>query len=92
MLLAALTALFLSIGYSIGGRGGLVFAAFVALIMNFASYWWSYKIVLRTYGAREVTADQAPELFAIVPDDGDDLGYPCRVVWRSGNRMGIKFE
>jgi len=33
-----------------------------------------------------------PELFAIVPDDGDDLGYPCRVVWRSGNRMGIKFE
>jgi hypothetical protein len=33
-----------------------------------------------------------PELFAIVPDDGDDLGYPCRVVWRSGNRLGIKFE
>jgi len=33
-----------------------------------------------------------PELFAIVPDDGDELGYPCRVVWRSGNRMGIKFE
>jgi len=33
-----------------------------------------------------------PELFAIVPDDGDELGYPCRVVWRNGNRMGIKFE
>ena len=33
-----------------------------------------------------------PEQFAIVPDDGDDLGYSCRVVWRNGNRMGIKFE
>jgi PilZ domain len=33
-----------------------------------------------------------PELFAIVPDDGDDLGYQCRVVWRKGNLMGIKFE
>jgi len=68
MLLAALTALFLSIGYSVGGRGGLVFAAVVALVMNFASYWWSDKIVLRTYGAREITADQAPELFGIIRD------------------------
>jgi hypothetical protein len=37
-------------------------------------------------------AASIPELFAIVPDDGDELGYPCRVIWRSGNRMGIKFE
>lgn len=37
-------------------------------------------------------AASIPELFAIVPDDGDDLGYACRVVWRNGNRIGIKFE
>ena len=40
----------------------------------------------------DAIAGAIPELFAIVPDDGDDLGYPCRVVWRSGNRLGIKFE
>jgi hypothetical protein len=40
----------------------------------------------------DTLAAPLPDLFAIVPDDGDDLGYPCRVMWRKGNRMGVKFE
>src|SRR5262249_25791231 len=33
-----------------------------------------------------------PETFDLVPDDGQILGYPCRVIWRKGNRVGVKFE
>jgi heat shock protein HtpX len=66
MLLAALTALFLVIGGAIGGNQGLFIAFVFALLMNFASYWFSDKIVLSIYGAREVTLHEAPDLFRLV--------------------------
>ena len=66
MLLAALTALFLFVGQALGGRTGLVIALVFAGLMNFASYWWSDKIVLRMYGAQPITENEAPELFGVV--------------------------
>jgi len=66
VLLATLTALLLLVGQALGGRGGLTIALMFAGVMNFAAYWWSDKIVLRMYGAQEVDATQAPELFALV--------------------------
>jgi heat shock protein HtpX len=66
MLLAGLTALFLWIGQSIGGQQGFLFALLLAGGMNFASYWWSDRIVLRMHGAEEVTEREAPELFGMV--------------------------
>jgi len=66
LLLAALTALVLFIGQAIGGRGGLMIAILLAGVMNFVSYWWSDKIVLRMYHAQEVTDAEAPELYGIV--------------------------
>ena len=66
LLLATLTALLLMVGQALGGRGGLMIALVFAGVMNFASYWWSDKIVLRMYGAQEVDETQAPELFALV--------------------------
>src|SRR5262245_4865496 len=68
LLMATLTALVVWIGYALGGQGGLILALLVAGGMNFASYWWSDKIVLRMYGAEEITEQQAPELFALVRD------------------------
>jgi heat shock protein HtpX len=68
MLLAGLTALFLFIGYAIAGQAGFVIALVFAGVMNFASYWWSDRIVLRMYGAREVSESEAPELFRVVAD------------------------
>jgi heat shock protein HtpX len=68
MLLAALTALLLWIGYALAGQAGLIIALMFAGLMNFASYWWSDKIVLRMYGAQEVTESEAPGLYAIVRD------------------------
>jgi heat shock protein HtpX len=66
MLLAALTALMLWAGQALGGSNGLVLAVILAGAMNFGAYWWSDKIVLRMYGANEVTDTQAPELVGMV--------------------------
>jgi heat shock protein HtpX len=68
LLLAALTALFLFIGQAIGGQVGLIIAILIAGVMNFASYWWSDKIVLRMYHAEEISEADSPELFGIVRD------------------------
>jgi heat shock protein HtpX len=68
LLLAVLTALFIGVGSALGGRTGLVIALLLAGAMNFASYWWSDKIVLRMYGAQEIGEREAPELFGIVRD------------------------
>ena len=66
MLLAGLTALFLWVGESLAGQQGLVVALLLAGGMNFASYWWSDRIVLRMHGAKEVTEAEAPELHGMV--------------------------
>ena len=66
VLLGALTALVLILGRAIGGQTGLMIAIVMAAGMNFVSYWWSDKIVLRTYKAQEVDEATAPELYGIV--------------------------
>jgi heat shock protein HtpX len=68
MLLGSLTALLVWIGHALGGQAGLVIAVLFAALMNFASYWWSDKIVLRMYHAKEVTEAEAPGLYAVVRD------------------------
>jgi len=57
LLLGGLSALLLAIGELLGGSGGLMVAFVIALIMNFGSYWFSDKIVLRMYRAQEVGPD-----------------------------------
>ena len=66
VLLAALTALVLFLGQALGGRGGLLVALIFAGGMNFASYWWSDKIVLRMYNAQEVTESEVPDLYRMI--------------------------
>jgi heat shock protein HtpX len=66
MLLAVLTAMLVLIGGAIGGQQGMIVAFFVALAMNFFSYWFSDKMVLAMYGARPIEESQAPALYAIV--------------------------
>ena len=66
MLLSCLTLLMVAMGSAIGGRGGMFFAFFMALAMNFFSYWYSDKIVLSMYGAREISEAENPTFYAIV--------------------------
>ena len=79
ILLGALSALLLVIGQAMGGRGGLIIAFGFALVMNFASYWFSDKIVLRMYRAGEV-GDGHP-LHAIVRRLSQQAGLPMPKVY-----------
>ncbi len=66
LLLAVLTAMLVLLGGAIGGQQGMMIAFFLALAMNFVSYWFSDKIVLAAYGARPIDEAAAPRLYAIV--------------------------
>ncbi len=66
LLLAAMTGLFLAVGYVIGGTGGMVIAFALALAMNAFAYWNSDKVVLRMYKAREVDRAAAPQFYDLV--------------------------
>jgi len=66
ILLAGLTALFMSAGYLLAGEGGMIIALAVAVAMNFFAYWNADTLVLRMYNAREVTAQSAPGFYGIV--------------------------
>src|SRR4051812_50090465 len=74
ILLAALTALFMGLGYLIGGPSGMVIAFFVASAMNLFAYWNSDKMVLSMYGAREVDEHLAPELYGLVRELAAEAG------------------
>lgn len=68
LLLGALTGLLMLIGGYFGGQQGVIIAFIFAMVMNFGSYWFSDKIVLRMYRAQEVSEGQSPELYSIVKD------------------------
>jgi len=79
LLLGGLTGLLMFIGGVTGGQTGLVFAFVIAALMNVASYWFSDKIVLRMYGAREVGADHP--LYAITARLAQRAGLPMPRVY-----------
>ncbi|MDX9714137.1 MAG: zinc metalloprotease HtpX [Dissulfurispiraceae bacterium] len=66
VLLFGLTLFFIFIGNAIGGKQGATIALFIALAMNFFSYWFSDKIVLKMYRAKPVTEAEAPEFHSMV--------------------------
>jgi len=76
MLLAFMTALFMAVGYLIGGSGGMMIAFLIAAGMNFFSYWNSDKMVLRMHHAVEVDERNAPEYYGIVRDLSARAGLP----------------
>ena len=76
MLMAVLTALLVLAGSALGGRGGAIFAFIFALLMNFGSYWFSDKIVLKMYRGREIGRDEFPQLFGMVERLSRRAGLP----------------
>ncbi len=68
LLLAAMTGLFLAVGWLLGGQSGMLIAFGIACAMNLFAYWNSDRLVLRMYGAHEVSDANAPRLFALVRD------------------------
>jgi len=85
MLLAIMTALFMGVGYLIGGSGGMTIAFFMAAAMNLFSYWNADKMVLRMNNAVEVDERNAPEYFAIVRGLAANAGLPMPKVYLIDN-------
>jgi heat shock protein HtpX len=81
MLMAAITALFVVIGGLIGGSRGMMFALVVALAMNFFSYWFSDKMVLRMYNAQEVDETTAPQFYRMIRELATRANLPMPRVY-----------
>ncbi len=81
LLLAVMTVFIVIIGNLLGGRQGMVIALVLAAGMNFFSYWYSDKIVLRMYQAREATPQQAPELYGMVQTLARQASLPMPKVY-----------
>ena len=81
VLMAAITALFMALGAMLGGRQGMTIALIVALGMNFFSYWFSDKLVLRMYNAQEVDEQSAPQFYGMVRDLAQRAGLPMPRVY-----------
>jgi heat shock protein HtpX len=76
LLFVALTLLLIFIGYLIGGRNGVTFAFIMALVLNMGAYWFSDKIILAVYRAREITEGDDPRLYRIVRSACQMAGLP----------------
>ena len=76
ILLAVMTALIIWVGQLLGGRQGMIIALIFAAGMNFFSYWYSDKLVLKMYRASEVAPGQAPELYDRVQRLTQQAGLP----------------
>ena len=84
-LMLVLTVLFILVGTAIGGKSGAIYAFIFAALMNFFSYWFSHKIVLRMYGAKEVSQSEAPELYGIVAELTSKASLPMPKVYMMEN-------
>lgn len=80
-LLVTLTLVLVWAGGALGGKQGMTIALIFALGMNFISYWFSDKIVLRMYGAKQVTEAEAPDLYSIVRSLVQKAGMPMPKVY-----------
>lgn len=79
--LSLLTGLVLLFGYELGGQQGLGVGLLLSLIMNFGSYWFSDKIVLAMYGAKETTREENPKIFSIIEDVARKADLPLPKIY-----------
>ena len=75
-LMSVMMGLFLLVGGILGGQTGLIIAFVFALAMNFGSYWYSDKIVLKMYRAQEVTPESAPKFYNLVSELAQNAELP----------------
>jgi len=91
ILLAGMTALFMAVGFMLGGEAGMLIALVIALGMNVFAYWNSDKMVLRMYGAREVDQRSAPDFHGIVAQLAENAGLPMPRVYIIDNAQPNAF-
>jgi len=91
LLVAAMTALFIGVGFLVGGETGALFAFGFALLMNGFAYWNSDKLVLKMHKARPVSYRENPQLFSMVQDLSQRAGLPTPKVYIIENQQPNAF-
>lgn len=91
ILMLVLTGIFILVGTAIGGRSGAIYAFIFAALMNFFTYWFSDKIVLRMYRAQQVTQGEAPELYGIVAELTSKASLPMPKIYIMENETPNAF-
>ncbi|MBP1678558.1 MAG: Heat shock protein, Metallo peptidase, family [Bacteroidetes bacterium] len=81
LLMGVLTVMLVFIGRLLGGEGGMIMAFVLAAVMNFGTYWFSDKLVLRMYNAQQVTQADAPELYNLVQELSGRANLPMPKVY-----------
>jgi heat shock protein HtpX len=84
-LMLILTVLLVLVGSVIGGRNGAIYFFIFAALINFVTYWFSDKIVLRMYGAKEVSQSEAPELYQVIGELTNKASLPMPKVYIMDN-------
>lgn len=79
--MTALMVMFIVVGGMLGGQTGMIFAFIMAMVMNFGSYWFSDKIVLKMYGARQVGAQEVPQLYRMIEELAQNAKLPMPKVY-----------
>ncbi len=85
ILMTVMMVLFILVGNLIGGQSGMTIAFIISLALNFGSYWFSDKIVLKMYRAQEVTEKDAPQLYDIVERLASKAELPMPKVYIMNN-------
>jgi len=91
LLMLVLTGIFILVGTAVGGKSGAAYAFVIAALMNFVMYWFSDKMVLRMYGAKEVTQGEAPELYGIVAELTSKASLPMPKIYIMENETPNAF-
>jgi heat shock protein HtpX len=92
LMIAAMTALFMGIGYLLGAQQGMLIAFVVALGINIFAYWNSDKMVLRMYGARQVGPQDAPEFYGLVQQLAQRAELPMPKVYIMEKDVCCRFK
>lgn len=79
--MTALMVMFIVVGGMLGGETGMIFAFIMALVMNFGSYWFSDKLVLKMYGARQVGEQEVPQLYRMIAELAQNARLPMPKVY-----------
>jgi heat shock protein HtpX len=82
LFLGILTGLVLFFGYKLGGQQGMLFGLLISIVMNFGSYWFSDKIVLSMYKAKEMSKEENPKIYEMVASLATKAGIPMPKLYK----------
>lgn len=90
-MMAVLVGIFIGVGFILGGVNGMILAFIFASILNFGSYWFSHKVVVKIYKAKKISKSENPEIHRMVEELSENAGLPKPEIYRSSMKVPNAF-